>query len=56
MELLRLKLIHCRKQVRGMSGYKYDNPSLIRKIWREFDENNEKTFFFGYKKTLAAIK
>ena len=56
MELLRLKLIYCRKQVRRMSGYKYDNASLIQKIWREFDERNEKRFLFGYKKTITAIK
>ena len=37
-----IKLIHWRKQVRRMSGSKYDNDSLIQRTWREFDERNEK--------------
>jgi hypothetical protein len=37
-----IKLIHWRKQVRRMSGYKYDKDSLIQRTWREFDERNEK--------------
>ena len=42
MELLRLKLIHWRKQVRRMSGYKYDKASFTQRTWREFEERNEK--------------